>query len=233
MISSPLPDNEAARMEALRDYHLLDTLPEQAFDDITFLASMICGTPIATMSLVDSHRQWFKSKVGLTASETPRDHAICSHTILQKEIFVVENALLDKRFAGFDCVTGDPHLRFYAGAPLISPDGYGLGSICVIDRQPRILKPEQLAALASLARLVVTGMELRRVSAQLAAAAADIKTLSGLLPICSYCKVIRNDQGYWQQVEVYVREHSQAEFSHSICPPCLTKHFPDFEFSGT
>ena len=233
MPAAPIPDNETARLAALQNYKLLDTPPEQAYDDVTRLALIICGTPIAIMTLVDKERQWFKSKLGLPGAQTPRDQAFCAHTVLQRELFVVENALLDRRFADNPLVTGDPHIRFYAGAPLVSPDGYGLGSICVIDREPRQLNKEQSEALEALARVVVTQMELSRVSAQLAEAAGNVKSLSGLLPICSYCKVIRNDQGYWQQVEVYVREHSQAEFSHSICPSCLGRHFPDLDLGET
>ena len=224
---APIPDNEALRLEALRRYHLLDTAPEQAFDDITQLASFICGTPIAIMTLVDSHRQWFKAKVGLGAPETPRDQAFCAHTILQRDVLIVEDARLDERFVNNPLVTGDPHIRFYAGAPLVNSEGFRLGSLCVIDRKPRKLTPEQSIALEALARLVVNEMELRRVSSQLAEAAANLKTLSGMLPICSYCKGIRNDQGYWQRVEAYVCEHSHAEFTHGICPPCIAKHFPD------
>ena len=225
---APIPANEAARLEALRRYRLFDTAPEQAFDDIARLASFICNTPIAIMTLVDADRQWFKATVGLAAPQTSREQAFCAHAIMQREMLIVEDALLDARFVNNPLVTGDPHIRFYAGAPLFTSEGFGLGTLCVIDRQPRKLSAEQTAALTALARLVVNEMELRLVSSQLAEAAAKIRTVSGLLPICAHCKGIRNDQGYWQRVEVYVGEHSQAKFTHGICPPCLTKHFPDF-----
>jgi len=231
ILTPPIPENEAARLEALRRYGVLDTKPEEAFDDVTKLASFICGTPIAIMSLVDQERQWFKSKVGLEAPEIPRSQAFCAYTILDSRLLVVEDALADERFASNPLVTADPQIRFYAGAPLVTSEGYGLGSLCVIDREPRKLSTAQASALEALARLVMNAMELRQVSAQLAAAVSDVKTLGGLLPICAHCKGIRNDQGYWQEVETYVRDHSEAEFSHGICPECARKYFPGIELN--
>ena len=224
----PIPNNDEARLEALRHYHILDTAPERSFDAITELASFICECPIALVSLVDSERQWFKSKVGLEASETHRDFSFCAHAIVQGSLLVVEDATADARFADNPLVTGDPRIRFYAGAPLITAAGYGLGSLCVIDRTPRKLGVQQASALEKLASLVVTQMELRRVSQELAEAATNIKTLSGLLPICSHCKAIRNDKDYWQTVEMYIKAHTDAVFSHGICPNCTKKHYPEF-----
>ncbi len=224
----PIPNNEEARLEALRHYHILDTAPERSFDAITELAAFICQSPIALVSLVDSERQWFKSKVGLEASETPRDFSFCAHAIVQGSLLVVEDAMADARFADNPLVTGDPHIRFYAGAPLITPDGHGLGSLCVIDRTARQLSAGQASALNKLSSLVVTQLELRRVSRELAEAATNIKTLSGLLPICLHCKAIRNDKDYWQSVEMYIKAHTDAAFSHGICPDCAKKHYPDF-----
>lgn len=225
-MKAPLPDHESARLKALRQYHILDTGPEQVFDDITKLAAFICGAPIAFMSLIDENRQWFKSRIDLLAAETPREQALCAHTILQTEILEVEDARSDRRFADSPLVLNAPYIRFYAGAPLVTPDGHALGSLCVVDRHPRKLSTEQRDCLTRLARQVMTNLELRRVSADLAEAAANIKTLAGLLPICSSCKQIRNDDGYWQQVEIYVQEHSHAKFTHGICPDCAEKIFP-------
>ncbi len=225
-MSTPLPDNEAARLTALRHYKILDTVPEQAFDDVTKLAAFICGAPIATMTLIDQDRQWFKSQIGLPGDETPREQAFCAYTILQNDVMEVEDARKDIRFAKNPLVLDAPHIRFYAGAPLCTPDGLALGSICVIDRQPRKLSAEQRDCLERLARITMNHMELRRVSAELADALANLKTLSGLLPICASCKQVRNDGGYWQQVEVYVQNHSQAKFSHGLCPACTEKYFP-------
>lgn len=220
------PNREAARLEALRQYHILDTPPEQAYDDFTTLASFICEVPIALISLVDADRQWFKSKVGLEVDETARDISFCGHTILSNETLVVSDALRDVRFMHNPLVTADPRIRFYAGAPLMTPEGHALGSLCVIDRRPRELSEVQITALEALARQVVAQLELRRVSASLAAALDKIKLMEGLIPICSYCKGIRDDQGYWSSVEKFIKQHADVEFTHGICNTCLQKHFP-------
>ena len=156
------PVNEAGRIAALEKYAILDTDPEQSFDDLALLASFICKTPIALISLVDENRQWFKSRVGLDASETSRDIAFCSTAILQNDVFVVPDALADDRFRDNPLVVSDPHIRFYAGAPLINEDGYALGTLRVVDRAPRELAPEQKEALKSLSRLVLAQLEFRR-----------------------------------------------------------------------
>jgi len=156
------PANEQARVIALDKYAILDTDPEQFFDDLTLLASYVCNTPIALISLVDEDRQWFKSRVGLDASETSRDIAFCSTAILQTDVFVIPDALADERFRDNPLVVSDPHIRFYAGAPLINEDGYALGTLCVVDRAPRELAPEQKEALKALSRLVLAQLEFRR-----------------------------------------------------------------------
>ena len=220
-MKAPIPKNEAQRLEALREYHILDTAAEQAYDDITALAAYLCDVPIAMISLVDESRQWFKSKLGLNQQETPRDVAFCAHAILQTEPLIVKDALKDTRFADSALVTREPHIRFYAGFPLATPEGLALGTLCAIDRRPRQLSASQKIAMQALSRQVMALLELRRVSARMAEALESVKTLHGLLPICAWCKRIRDDQGYWSQVEAYFREHAGADFTHGICPDCL------------
>ena len=156
MNTFPVPDNEKERLNALQEYEILNSLNEEEYDRITELASLICDVPISIVSLIDDNRQWFKSKVGLDVSETPRELAFCQYSIMNKTIFEVEDAKLDDRFKDNPLVTGNPDIRFYAGAPLVDPNGYGLGSLCVIDRSPRKLTSAQRRSLQLLAAQVVT-----------------------------------------------------------------------------
>ena len=168
MNTTPLPPNEEQRLAALRRYDVLDTAPEPAFDDLTRLAASLCGTPISLISLIDAHRQWFKSRCGLDRAETPRDNSLCAHAILQGEIMQVPNTLEDGRFAENPLVTGDTQIRFYAAMPLITQDGFRLGTLCVMDRQPRQLSSSQAEALKILAQQVMAQLELRRHLVELA-----------------------------------------------------------------
>ena len=159
--------NEKKRLKVLWQYEVLDTVPEELFDDLTELAARICEAPIAMISLVDEKRQWFKSRIGTDVRETSREVSFCSHAIRQSDLFIVPDATLDKRFARNPLVTSEPRIRFYAGAPLITPDGYALGTLCVLDKSPRQLRQEQKQALTILARHVVSQLELRRRSREL------------------------------------------------------------------
>lgn len=162
MLSADLPENERERLLALKEYELLDSDTEKDFDDIVALASFICQTPIASITLIDEHRQWFKAQVGLSSKETPRDVAFCSHAILKDELFIINDATKDQRFHDNPLVTGHPDIRFYAGIPLTTEDGYNLGTICVIDTKVRDLSPEQSQALNVLRNQVLKLFELRR-----------------------------------------------------------------------
>lgn len=218
---------EANRLEALRQYGILDTPSESAYNDIATLAAFICDVPIALISFVDSERQWFKSKVGLNVAQTPRDVSFCAHAILNKGMMVVKDVLLDERFVNNPLVTCAPGIRFYAGVPLVTPSGYSIGTLCIIDRKPREdLSESQKKTLEALARQVVTQLELRRVSSQLANALEKIEIMEGLIPICSYCKGIRNDRGYWSTVEKFIQQYSDVEFTHGVCDRCMQIHFP-------
>jgi anti-sigma regulatory factor (Ser/Thr protein kinase) len=202
--------DEKARVQALRRYKILDTDPENAFDDLTILASHICQTPVALISLIDSDRQWFKSKHGVNVSETPREVSFCAVAIQQPDLFVVPDASKDPRFSSNPFVVSDPKIRFYAGAPFTSSDGHPLGTLCVVDVVPRALTPNQEAALIALSRQVQAQFELRRNLIELRAALHErdraeaerdrtiielqhaldhVKRLSGLLPACSACKL--------------------------------------------
>lgn len=158
-----LPPNESERLAELASYRLVDTPPEPAFEDLTYVASYVCATPISLVSLVTEHRQWFKSERGLGVRDTHRDLSFCSHAILKpEETFVVEDASRDPRFSDNELVTGEQHLRFYAGAPLVTPEGNALGTVCVLDRKPRKLDEEQLECLRRLSRQAVAQLLLRR-----------------------------------------------------------------------
>ena len=163
------PANEAQRLEALRRYGTFGLLRESVFDDIARMAAFICCTPISLISLVDSNRQWFLSQSGIDACETSRDASFCAHALVGTGMLVVEDALEDARFARNAWVIGEPFVRFYVGAPLLTPDGYALGTLCVVDREPRRLKAEQKDALLSLSHLVMTQLELVRLKREMQA----------------------------------------------------------------
>ncbi|HWU84400.1 MAG TPA: sensor domain-containing diguanylate cyclase [Rhodocyclaceae bacterium] len=200
-MQAPLPKNEALRLSVLHRYEILDTLAERSYDDIVMLAAEICDTPIALVSLVDGDRQWFKARHGLCASETPREQSFCAHAILDPErLFVVTDAMSDLRFRDNPLVLGEPGIRFYAGAPLVSPTGEALGTVCVIDTRPRQLAASQLAALEALARQVIALLEMRRLVGEL----ETISTTDGLTGL-------RNRRAFDERL---LEEHHRSERSH-------------------
>jgi anti-sigma regulatory factor (Ser/Thr protein kinase) len=202
--------DEATRLAALRSYRILDTDPEAAFDDLALLASHVCGTPIALISLVDEDRQWFKSHVGLDVRETHRSLSFCAHAIQQEGMFVIPDATQDPRFRDNPFVRDEPHIRFYAGSPLVTPEGAALGTLCVVDHVPRSLTAEQRRALDALRRQVEAQLALRRNLADLQAALTErdraeadqarlvkdlrhaldeVSRLTALMPYCSTCEL--------------------------------------------
>lgn len=167
MIKARISENEDQRLQELLQYNMLDTSEDQEYNDIVKLASQICKAPIALISLIDSCRQWFKAETGLNEKETHRDFSFCAHAILNDRVMIVENALEDKRFCDNPFVTGGPKIRFYAGAPLINPAGYKMGTLCVLDRTPRTLTEEQIFTLETLSRHIVQKFELKKKSEHL------------------------------------------------------------------
>ena len=212
---APLPDNEAQRLQTLRLYDVLDSEPEQAFDDITAASAQIFGTPICLITLVDENRQWFKSSYGLDAEQTGRDVAFCAHAILGDDTFVIEDARFDRRFTDNPLVTGEPGIRFYAGAPLTVADNARLGTLCVIDSTPRAIDAERLKILEVLRDAVVTHLELRRLASR---PAAEREMLS----LCAWCSRVRDTRAKdWAHPGEYLQRHN--EVSHSICETCRDK----------
>jgi anti-sigma regulatory factor (Ser/Thr protein kinase) len=210
MLAKETDEREFERLAALRSYRILDTEPERAFDDLALLASQICGAPMALITLVDADRQWFKARLGVALSETSRSVSFCAHAMRHRDLFIVPDARDDVRFQTNPLVTGEPGIRFYAGASLASAEGHPLGSLCVIDRVPRRLRADQLEALDAIRRQAEAQLELRRNLMELQTALAerdraetaqtrlvtelrealdDVSRLSALIPFCSTCEL--------------------------------------------
>jgi len=201
---------ESARLADLRSYKILDTDPERSFDDLTLLASYICKAPIALITLIDADRQWFKSRIGVSITQTPREVSFCARAIEQPDLFIIPDATKDERFKANPFVVSEPKIRFYAGAPFRSSSGHALGTLCVVDCVPRKLTDEQQNALRALSRQVQGLLELRRNLFELKSALAErnraeqerdrtmehlqqtlghVQRLSGLIPACSTCRL--------------------------------------------
>lgn len=204
MRSAPLTNNEAQRLCVLQSYHVLDTPPEIAFDEIADLAAEICETPIALVTFVDEARQWFKVNLGLDIRETARSVSFCAHAILRDDLFTVPDTHMDARFADNPLVTGPPHIRFYAGSPLFSDNGCGLGTLCVLDRKPRTLSSVQRKALTVLRNHVLNVLELRRQNSELRLLNAELDSFNYACShdlvaptrrIASFCRILVDDYG--------------------------------------
>lgn len=175
MQAPALPSNEVERLVALRSYGPIEPVPDPDFDDLALLAAEICDTPIALVTLVDEDHQWLKGRAGTDLTQTSRELSFCGHAILGTDVFIVPDTAQDERFADNPFVIGDPNIRSYTGAPLITPEGYALGTVCVIDRKPRVLTAQQANALQALGRRIVALFELRRAQAELKRAINELR----------------------------------------------------------
>lgn len=200
-MAAPLPPDEKTRLEYLEALAVLDTAPEPAFERLVKLAAQLTGAPIALVSLVDEHRQWFKAKVGIEESQTPREHAFCAHAILEERVMVVSDATADSRFVENPLVTGEPGIRFYAGAPLRTPGGR-VGTLCVIDTEPRTLSPEQVSALELLAEAVVDSLD-RRVEAKRAERHLRWLRLAEALAKIGHWRIVQKDGSLTWSPEIF------------------------------
>jgi anti-sigma regulatory factor (Ser/Thr protein kinase) len=209
---------ETNRTGALRRYRILDTDPEQAFDDLTLLAAHICGTPIALISLVDRDRQWFKSRVGMEAQECSSKVSFCTHALQQQGTFIVSDALGDARFRDNPLVLNDPHIRFYAGAPLRTREGEAVGTLCVLDRVARTLAADQVKALEALKRQVEAQLELRRNIEELRFALEGMERLGDLVPHCSTCEL---------NIVIPADLDSMVKVSRGVTELLARRHWPE------
>ena len=224
MIKAPFPFDEEQRLKELTDFQILDSLDESKFDDLTSLASAICQSPISLISLIDKDRQWFKSKVGLSANETPRDISFCGHAIMGNEIFEIPDAELDERFQDNPLYTGQPHVRFYAGAPLVTKSGHKLGTLCVIDHVPRNLTDWQKDALKKLSQQVMLLMEARTREKLLAEANSKFDAIVNNIPVML---TSFNEEGKFDWMNHEMERELGWKINHSSEENFLAKIFPD------
>jgi GAF domain-containing protein len=217
---------EQSRLDALHGYGILDSEPERRFDDIAKLAATALDMPIAMVSLVDDKRQWSMAAIGIPRGEVPRAHSFCTHAITQDWTLVIDDASVDARVNATSYVSGPTQARFYAGAPLITPEGHRVGTVCVIDRTPRSLARRELEMLAGIARQTIELLEHRLTAARLGAAQARLQTMATLIPICSHCRKVRDEANQWLTLERLVQAKTGSRFTHGICPDCVREHYP-------
>jgi GAF domain-containing protein len=214
---------------------LFTALPPLAFDDVLLLALEICDVDVAVISLIEGDRCWFRSRTGSIDATHAQRISKLDWCPPGTDLLVVSNAFEDARFAQHPLVKGEPSIHFYAAVPLETMEGYACGMLSVVDPSPHLLSDRRQAALKALARHVSSQLELRRQFAErdrlledLNEALRKIQILAGLLPICSSCKKIRDDKGYWDDVDHYIQSHSEATFTHGVCPKCLQQLYPDY-----
>lgn len=202
---------EKRRLEAVALYREISKTTSKTLDDLTRLAAAICQTPISLITMLEKDNQFFAAKTGIEGEGTAREDAFCKHALAIDDLLIIEDAWADQRFRENPYVTGEPHIRFYAGAPLTVEDGLTLGTLCVIGREPRTLSEHQQEALRILRNMVVDQLKLAR-------ARDDIRVLQSLLPMCAWCRSIQTADGSWQALHEYVAD--QQPVSHGICPVC-------------
>jgi hypothetical protein len=225
-VHSREPSREQLRLDALRLYGVLDCEPERRYDEIANLAAAALDMPIAMVSLVDADRQWPLATVGIARDEVPRSQSFCTHAIGRDEPLVIDDASSDARVSSTLLVTGETKARFYAGAPLVTPQGHHVGTVCVIDRTPRELSPRKLDILVGLARQTIELLEHRLTAARLLDAQARLRTMATLIPICSHCRKVRDESNQWLTLERLVQAKTGSRFTHGICPECVREHYP-------
>ena len=210
-MKSPIPEDERDRLDAVELYDLIERGSDRILNDLTRLAAAICETPISLVTFVREDRQDHMAGTGMELGSTSRDEAFCAHALDLDDLLVVEDATVDERFADNPFVVDDPSIRFYAGAPLRMPGEHTLGTLCVIDKQPRQLNTSRRDALRILRDTIVTHLELKR-------AREDIKAIRSLLPMCAWCRSIRTPDDRWVPIHEYVSDTQPV--SHGICPIC-------------
>jgi hypothetical protein len=222
-----IPGNltEALRIEALKSYEVLDSDCEQDFDDIASLLTNICEMPIALIGFMDADRLWLKARIGVTATEAVRTRSFCDHTIRQANVMIVPDALNDSRFRESPLVTGNPGIRFYAGAALIDQHGYAIGTLCVQDYRPRSLSRNQIDALDKLRRQVMNLLDLRRSRTECRNIHNHARPENSMIPVCGHCHAVRNKTDAWQKIEQYFQEAVGIQFTHGVCPECMVEHY--------
>ena len=207
-------EREADRLATLSQYRILDTEAEPEYDRLTRLAAQVCRTPVSVVTLVDEHRQWFKSRFGLDADSIPREYPLCAYAIESDDCLVIDDMARDNRFASYPVVTGEPRIRSYLGAPLTVGPDLRLGTLCVIDVEPREFTADEIEALGTLRDAVVNLLELRRTRRLL-------ESVRSVVPVCAWCDAVRIAH---EQDEIWVRPHefvaAQHDVTHGICPTC-------------
>ncbi|KIG15345.1 Diguanylate cyclase (GGDEF domain) with GAF sensor [Enhygromyxa salina] len=220
-------NEDNARVDTLHGYAILDSEPEPRFDALTKISSLALDLPVTLITLVDAAREWTKSAYGVELASLPTQLGFGSAAIAARQLLVIEDISTDPRFAAHPLVTGPLQLRFFAGVPLEVRCGHQIGSLCVFGQTPHAVTPRETELLLALAGQVVQMLELRRTESELEGAVQSIRTLATLIPICSHCRKVRDDENHWSTLERLVQAKTGSRFTHGICPDCVREHYPD------